>query len=126
MTPKTIINTTSNILVWTVYAPMAQITTMTGAMMAKGIRNIAAHHGTVVSTIKSPTILPKYMLAISPQTKSLCSMNSNGPGWRPQINRPPSNTAAVGEPGIPKVSMGSNALVPAAWAAVSGATTPSI
>ena len=34
--------------------------------------------------------------------------------------------AAVGEPGMPSVSMGRSALVPAACAAVSGATTPSI
>ena len=38
---------------------------------------------------------------------------------------PPSITAAVGEPGMPRVSMGSMAATPAAWAAVSGATTPS-
>ena len=35
-------------------------------------------------------------------------------------------TAAVGEPGMPSVSIGRSALVPAACAAVSGATTPSI
>ena len=66
------------------------------------------------------------MLAISPQTKSFCSTKSSGPGCRPQIKRPPSSTAAVGEPGMPRASIGSNALVPAAWAAVSGAITPSI
>ena len=41
------------------------------------------------------------------------------------MSRPPSSTAAVGEPGMPSVIMGSSALVPAACAAVSGATTPS-
>ena len=35
------------------------------------------------------------MLAISPHTKSFCSTNSSGPGCSPQINRPPSSTAAV-------------------------------
>ena len=49
-----------------------------------------------------------------------------GPGCSPQMMRPPSITAAVGEPGIPKVIIGSIAAMPAAWAAVSGATTPSI
>ena len=34
-------------------------------------------------------------------------------------------TAAVGEPGMPSVIIGSIAATPAAWAAVSGATTPS-
>ena len=71
-------------------------------------------------------MLPRYMLAIRPQTKSFCSTNSSGPGCRPQISRPPSRTAAVGEPGMPRASIGSKALVPAAWAAVSGAITPSI
>ena len=35
-------------------------------------------------------------------------------------------TAAVAEPGMPSASIGSSALVPAAWSAVSGAITPSI
>ncbi len=74
----------------------------------------------------SPAMLPRYMLAISPQTKSFCSTNSSGPGCRPQMRSPPSSTAAVGEPGMPSDSIGSSAEVPAAWAAVSGATTPSI
>ena len=41
------------------------------------------------------------MLAISPHTKSFCSTNSSGPGCSPQINSPPSSTAAVGDPGMP-------------------------
>ena len=105
---------------------MAQMTMITGAMIENGMRRIAAHHGTVVSTTIRPTMLPMYMLAIRPQTKSFCSMNSIGPGCRPQISRPPSSTAAVGEPGMPRVSIGSSAEVPAAWAAVSGAITPSM
>ncbi len=35
------------------------------------------------------------------------------PGWRPQIMRPPMMTAAVGDPGMPSVIMGSIAEVPA-------------
>ncbi len=69
--------------------------------------------------------LPVYMLAIRPHTNSGFSTKSMGPGWRPQIRRPPSITAAVGDPGMPRVIMGSMAATPAAWAAVSGATTPS-
>ena len=103
---------------------MPQMTMMTGAITENGMRRIAAHHGTVVSTTMRPTMLPRYMLAIRPQTKSFCSMNSIGPGCRPQISRPPSSTAAVGEPGMPSVSIGSSAEVPAACAAVSGAITP--
>ncbi len=70
-------------------------------------------------------MLPRYMLAMRPHTKSGFSTKSSGPGCRPQMSRPPSSTAAVGEPGTPSVIMGSSAEVPAACAAVSGATTPS-
>ena len=66
------------------------------------------------------------MLAMSPQTNSGFSLNSIGPGWRPQMMSPPSITAAVGVPGIPSVIIGSSDAPPAACAAVSGATTPSI
>jgi len=59
-------------------------------------------------------MLPRYIEAIRPQTKSFCSMNSVGPGLRPQIMRPPIMTAAVADPGMPSASMGSSALVPAA------------
>ena len=65
-------------------------------------------------------MLPRYIEAIRPQTKSAFSTKSSGPGCRPQIRRPPSSTAAVGEPGTPSVSIGSSAEVPAACAAVSG------
>ena len=99
---------------------------MTGAMMENGILKIEAKSGTQVSTTNKPAKLPRYILAINPQTKSGFSTKSSGPGCKPQINKPPSNTAAVGEPGIPKDSIGNNAAVPAACAAVSGATIPSI
>ena len=69
--------------------------------------------------------LPVYMLAMSPQTNSGFSWNKSGPGCSPQMMRPPSITAAVGDPGIPSVIMGRIAATPAACAAVSGATTPS-
>ena len=68
---------------------------------------------------------PVYMLAIRPQTKSGRSLKSIGPGCRPQMRRPQSITAAVGDPGMPRVIIGSSADTPAAWAAVSGASTPS-
>jgi len=98
---------------------------ITGAMIENGMRRIAANSGTQVSTTIRPAMLPRYIEAIRPQTKSFCSTNSSGPGSRPQISRPPSSTAAVGEPGTPSVSIGKSAEVPAACAAVSGATTPS-
>ena len=106
-------------------APIAQITTMIGAITENGTRRMAANSGTQVSTTIRPAMLPRYIEAIRPQTKSFCSTNSSGPGCRPQIIRPPSSTAAVGEPGTPSVIIGSSAEVPAACAAVSGATTPS-
>ena len=49
-------------------------------------------------------------MAIRPQTKSGRSTNSIGPGFRPQIIRPPIITAAVAEPGMPSASIGSIAL----------------
>ncbi|MNL04069.1 hypothetical protein D3C87_1246280 [compost metagenome] len=105
---------------------MAHTMMMIGAMIENGMRRIEANSGTVASTTIRLTTLPRYMLAIRPQTKSCCSTNSVGPGCRPQIIKPPSITAAVAEPGMPRVSIGSRALVPAAWSAVSGAITPSI
>src|SRR4051795_4201295 len=105
---------------------MAQETTIIGAMAANGTRKTAANTGTVVSTTTSPTMLPRYIEAIRPQTKSLCSTNSSGPGLRPHTIRPPSRIAAVPEPGMPSASMGSSAAVPEACAAVSGANTPSM
>src|SRR4029450_8098344 len=87
---------------------------------------IEAKIGTVVSTSIRPTTLPRYIEAIRPQTKSLCSTNNSGPGLRPHTISPPSRIAAVPEPGIPSASIGSSADVPEACAAVSGANTPSI
>jgi hypothetical protein len=81
--------------------------------------------GTKNSTTSTPITLPVYMLAISPHTNSGFSTNSIGPGWRPQMRSPPSITAAVGDPGMPSVIIGSIAATPAECAAVSGATTPS-
>ena len=104
---------------------MKHTTTITGPMIAKGMRRIEAKSGMVASTMSTATMLPRYMLAIRPQTKSGRSMNSIGPGLRPQIIRPPIITAAVAEPGTPRASIGRMALLPAAWSAVSGATTPS-
>src|SRR5690606_32714815 len=119
-------NHTSSMALLTEYAPIAQTTMMMGATMANGMRNMAANSGTVLSTMISPTKLPRYMLAMSPQTNSFCSTNSRGPGCRPHIINPPNSTAAVAEPGMPSASMGNRADVPDAWAAVSGAMTPSI
>src|SRR5882757_3911586 len=87
--------------------------TMTGAMMKNGTRISAAKIGTVNSTRTTATTLPRYIEAINPQTKSFCSTNSIGPGFRPQIIRPPIMTAAVADPGTPSDSIGSSALVPA-------------
>src|SRR5574339_312428 len=96
---------TSNMLLLTVYAPTAQIKTMTGAMIENGMRRIAAHHGTVVSTISKPTMLPRYMLEIRHHTNSFFSTNRSGPGCGHQISRQPSSTDAVCEPGMPSVSI---------------------
>src|ERR1041384_2899619 len=116
----------SNMAFWIANAPIAQDTTIIGAMAAKGTRSTDANTGTVVSTSISPTTLPRYMDAMRPQTKSLCSTNSSGPGLSPHTIRPPSRIAAVPDPGMPSASIGSSAEVPDACAAVSGANTPSM
>ncbi len=105
---------------------MAHTLTISGVRIPKGTRRIAANSGTKARTMITPMMLPVYMLAMRPHTKSGRSLKSMGPGWSPQMMRPPSMTAAVGEPGMPRVIMGRSAAPPAAWAAVSGATTPSI
>jgi len=97
-----------------------------GAMAAKSTRSTDAKSGTVVSTITRPTTLPRYIDAMRPQTKSLCSTKSIGPGFSPHTISPPSRIAAVPDPGMPSASIGSNADVPEACAAVSGANTPSM
>ena len=94
-------------------------------MMKNGMRISAANTGTVSNTSTTATMLPTYIEAISPQTKSFWSTNSIGPGFNPQIISPPIMTAAVAEPGMPSESIGNSALVPAAWSAVSGAMMPS-
>ena len=66
------------------------------------------------TTTSTATMLPRYMLAIRPQTKSARSMNSMGPGFKPQIIKPPIITAAVADPGTPKAIIGRMALLPAA------------
>ena len=53
-------------------------------------------------------------------------MNSIGPGTSPHMTMPPNSNAVVGEPGMPRVSIGSNDPVEAALFAVSGAATPSM
>src|ERR1044071_8374243 len=82
--------------------------------------------GTVESTSTRPTTLPRYIEAIVPHTKSLCSTNRSGPGLSPHTISPPSRIAAVPDPGMPSASIGRSAEVPEACAAVSGANTPSM
>src|SRR5690606_28327021 len=123
--PKNTMNQMSSMAPNTAYAPMAHTTMITGAIIENGMRRMAAKSGTVVNTTTREARLPRYMLAIKPQTKSFCSTNKSGPGCRPQIIRPPSSTAAVADPGMPSASIGSKAAVPAALFDVSGAMTPS-
>ena len=49
----------SSIALCTVKAPIAQITTMIGAMIENGTRRIAAKSGTHVSTMMRPAMLPE-------------------------------------------------------------------
>src|SRR2546425_5581333 len=82
----------SIMVLWTAYEPIAHMTTISGVRIANGIFNIDAKKGTNASTIRTPMMLPVYMLAMSPQTKSGFSVKRSGPGWRPQMMSPPSMT----------------------------------
>jgi hypothetical protein len=55
-----------------VYAPIRQTTTISGPMIAKGARRIAANSGIVASTSTIATTLAMYIEAIRPHTKSGC------------------------------------------------------
>ena len=97
---------------------------MIGARIVNGIFNTQMKAGMKAMLINSANRLAAYRLAIKPQTKSGWSVNTIGPGSRPQITMPPKRIAVVGEPGIPRVIIGSMAPVEAALLADSGATTP--
>src|SRR5512141_964046 len=83
---------------------MAQTYTIAGIRTANRIFRTAAHRGEKARPSKRPPTHPTHQ--------------------RPKIMRPPIMTAIVGDPGIPRVIMGSVAEVPAAWAAASGAMMP--
>ena len=107
------------------YPPIMQSTKMIGARMVKGSLNTQMKAGMKAMLMISENRLAEYRLAIRPQTKSGWSTNTRGPGSSPHITIPPSRMAVVGEPGMPRVSMGSMEPVEAALLAHSGATTPS-
>jgi len=65
------------------------------------------------------------MLAIRPHTKSGFLDEQQRPGLQPPDQEAPEQHRRGGEPGTPSVIIGRSAAVPAACAAVSGATTPS-
>lgn len=69
-------------------------------------------------------ILPIYILAIMPQNTSGRSVIIIGPGCNPKTRKAPSMTAVVPEPGIPKLSNGTNAPLVAALFDASGAANP--
>ncbi|MPM16735.1 hypothetical protein SDC9_63116 [bioreactor metagenome] len=68
----------------------------------------------------------KKRLAMRPQAKSGLVEKSSGPGLRPHIISPPSKTAPVPEPGIPRASSGANDPAAAALFAASQLAIPSI
>ena len=103
MTPNTIITHRSNIALFTCRRRRAEHQDQRRDDRERNPRT-AAKTARSSTTIRPQ--LPRYMLAIRPQTKSFFSTNSSGPGCRPQISRPPIITAVVGEPGMPSVSIG--------------------
>ena len=92
--------------------------------MVNGKVSTLTNTGMNARLISTVTKLAIYSEPMSPQTKSGCSVNSSGPGRRPQIIMPPNKIAVVGEPGMPSVIIGSIEPVEAALLAASGAATP--
>src|SRR5918999_4013581 len=99
---------------------------MAGASTRNGTRAIEANPGMQNTLISSSITLPRYMLAMRPQAKSGFSSISSGPGCRPHIRNPPSNTAVDADPGMPNVNSGTIAPAEAALLAASGPTSPAI
>ena len=98
---------------------------MSGTCTVKGMRRICVQSGMQKRFRIIESTAAMYMLAMKPQTISGWSSISRGPGCRPQIMSAPRITAAVGDPGIPRVTSGSSEPTSALDAADSGATTPS-
>ena len=67
-----------------------------------------------------------YMLPITPQKTSGCSVRRSGPGVTPWITRAPSSMAITTFDGMPRVKRGMKAPWAAALFADSGAATPSM
>ena len=71
-------------------------------------------------------MLPRYMLAMSPQKISGCWVSKSGPGVMPWMIRAPSSMAMTTLAGIPRVISGMKEDWAAELLAASGEATPSI
>ena len=99
-------------------------TNMIGARMVNDSLRTETNNGMKAMLMITVNKFAMYRLPISPHTKSGLLTNSSGPGRSPQMIIPPSRIAVVGEPGIPRVIMGSMEPVDAALLPASGAATP--
>ena len=99
---------------------------MIGVRMVNGIARTRTKIGISAKFSITVTKFATYIDPIRPHTKSGCSANKSGPGRNPQIIMPPSRIAVVGDPGMPRVIIGSIEPVEAALFAASGAATPAI
>ena len=99
---------------------------MMGIIYLTGTLRILMRKGITRMATSSVKTLAMYMEEMRPQQNSGLESNSRGPGFRPHIIRPPSNTAPVPEPGMPRASRGAKAPAAAALLAASEAAMPSI
>ena len=116
----------SSIALWTVKAPIAQIATITGATIENGTRRIAGEQRHRRQHDDQPGDVAQIHASRSgPRRNHAARRTAAAPVAGPKSTGRRAAPPRCGEPGMPRVIIGSSALVPAACAAVSGATTPS-
>src|SRR5699024_5068335 len=103
-----------------------QTQVMIGIMNLIGTLRILIRKGMTATATAKVKMLAMYREEIRLQQKSGLVSKSSGPGFRPHIIRPPSRTAPVPEPGIPRASSGANAPAAAELLPDSDAAIPSI
>src|SRR3989339_2268164 len=86
------------------YEPTIHTTVMMGIISLVGTDRILIRNGITPQAIIKVMRLARNNEAMRPQAKSGELVNNRGPGLRPHIIRPPSNTAPVPDPGIPRAS----------------------
>ena len=108
------------------YAPTMHTQVMMGIMYLMGTLRILMRNGITSTATARVNTLAIYREEIRLQQNSGLVSNSRGPGFRPHIMRPPSSTAPVPEPGMPRASSGAKAPAAAELLPASEAAMPSM